>query len=147
MCYKPILTKKKMKKLTIILSFIMLAGIALANLLPANSLADITKSVSEAIRKGSATELSAFFNASIDLSVQGKEGTFSKAQAEQILKDFFIKNQPKTFNIKHQGNSVDGSNYVIGTLNTTNNLNFRVYFLIKNIGGKLCIQQLQFEND
>ena len=74
-----------MKKLTIILSFIMLAGIAVANLLPSNSLADITKIVSEAIRKGSATELSSYFNASIDLSVQGKEGTFSKAQAEQIL--------------------------------------------------------------
>ncbi len=136
-----------MKKLAIILSFIMLAGIALANLLPANSLADITKSVTDAIRKGSSTELSAYFNASIDLTVQGKEGTFSKAQAEQIVKEFFLKNQPKSFNIKHQGNSADGSNYVIGTLTTTNNLNFRVYFLIKSIGGKLCIQQLQFDND
>jgi hypothetical protein len=135
-----------MKKLAIILSFVLVAGIALANLFPANTLADITKSVTEAIRKGSSTELSAFFNSSIDLTVLGKEGTFSKAQAEQIVKEFFQKNTPKSFNIKHQGNSSDGSNYVIGTL-TTNNGNFRVYFLIKNIEGKLCIQQLQFEKD
>lgn len=135
-----------MKKFAIILSLVMVAGIALANLLPSNLLADITKNVADAIRKGSSTELAAYFNSSIDLTVQGKEGTFSKAQAEQIVKEFFLKNTPKSFNIKHQGNSSDGSNYVIGTL-VTNNGNFRVYFLIKNISGKLCIQQLQFEID
>ncbi len=135
-----------MKKFAIILTFILSAGFALANLIADNSLADITKNVTEAIRKGNSSELAAFFNSSIDLTVQGKEGTFSKAQAEQIVKEFFLKNTPKSFNIKHQGNSSDGSNYVIGTL-VTNNGNFRVYFLIKSISGKLFIQQLQFEND
>ncbi len=108
--------------------------------------ADIVRSIAEAIRKGNATELSQYFYNTIDISVQDKEGTFSKAQAEQILKDFFSKNTPKSFEIKHQGTSSDGSNYIIGNLITQRG-NFRVYFLIKNISGKQYLQQLQIEAD
>jgi len=80
------------------------------------------------------------------LTVLDKEGTFSKAQAEQIMKEFFTKYTPKSFEIKSQGTSSDGSNYAIGTL-VTNKGNFRTYFLVKTISNKSYIQQLQFDND
>ncbi|NVN95044.1 MAG: DUF4783 domain-containing protein [Bacteroidetes bacterium] len=135
-----------MKKIAIILCFVIASGFTFISLLPENSLEDITKNVTNAIRKGSASELAVYFNSSIDLTVPDKEGSFSKAQAEQIVKDFFTKNTPKSFEIKHQGKSADGSNYAIGTL-VTNTGNFRTYFLIKSIANKSCIQQLQFDND
>jgi len=135
-----------MKKIAVILTFIIVSGFTFIHLNPENALDDITKNVASAIRKGSASELAVYFNSSIDLTVPGKEGSFSKAQAEQIVKDFFSKNTPKSFEIKHQGKSADGSNYAIGTL-VTNNGNFRTYFLIKNISNKNYIQQLQFDND
>jgi hypothetical protein len=135
-----------MKKIAIILTFVIASGFTLISLLPENSLEDITKNVTNAIRKGSASELAVYFNSSIDLTVPDKEGSFSKAQAEQIVKDFFTKNTPKSFEIKHQGKSADGSNYAIGTL-VTNTGHFRTYFLIKSIANKSYIQQLQFDND
>ncbi len=135
-----------MKKIAVILTFVIASGFTFLHLNPENSQEDITKNVSNAIRKGSSSELAVYFNSSIDLTVPGKEGSFSKAQAEQIMKDFFTKNTPKSFEIKHQGKSADGSNYAIGTL-VTNNGNFRTYFLIKSIANKNYIQQLQFDND
>ncbi|MFZ4400509.1 MAG: DUF4783 domain-containing protein [Bacteroidales bacterium] len=135
-----------MKKILIILSFIIISGFTFISIFPGSTLDDITKNIANAIRKGNATELAVYFNSSIDLTVPGKEGSFSKAQAEQIVKDFFTKNTPKSFEIKHQGTSSDGSNYSIGTL-VTNKGNFRTYFLIKSIANKSYIQQLQFDND
>jgi hypothetical protein len=135
-----------MKKIAIIISFVIVSGFTFISLFPENSLDDITKNIANAIRKGNATELAVYFNSSIDLTVPGKEGSFSKAQAEQIVKDFFTKNTPKSFEIKHQGTSADGSNYAIGSL-VTNKGNFRTYFLTKSISNKNYIQQLQFDND
>lgn len=135
-----------MKKNSIIISLVIVVASSLLRLFAGTLEADIVKNIADAIRKGNATELSQYFYTTIDLSVQEKEGTFSKAQAEQVLKDFFSKNTPKIFEIKHQGNSSDGSNYVIGNLVTSKG-NFRVYFLIKNIGGKQYLQQLQIEAD
>lgn len=124
----------------------MIVILSLFRLFASDSEADIIKGIADAIRRGNATELSQYFYTTIDLSVMEKEGTFSKVQAEQVLKDFFSKNPPKSFEIKHQGNSSDGSNYVIGNL-ITSKFNFRVYFLIKTIGGKQYLQQLQIEAD
>ena len=135
-----------MKRLFLILFLILPFNVAFSNIVEPVIIPDITKNVTEAIRKGNYAELATFFNSSIDLTVLGKEGTYSKSQAQQIVKEFFQKNIPKSFNVKHQGKSSDGSNYLIGTL-TTNNGNFRVYFLIKTISGKSFIQQLQFEKD
>ena len=135
-----------MRKIAVILIFVIASGFTFFNLSPKNSLADITKNVADAIRKGSASELAVYFNSTIDLTILDKEGTFSKAQAEQIIKDFFTKNTPKSFEIKSQGTSSDGSNYVIGALVTSKG-NFRTYFLVKTIANKSYIQQLQFDND
>ncbi|MCX6270223.1 MAG: DUF4783 domain-containing protein [Bacteroidetes bacterium] len=108
---------------------------------------DVQKEISNAIRVGNISELSRYFNTSVDLTVPGNENTFSKAQAELIMKDFFTKNPPLSFKINHQGSSKDGSLYFIGTYQTTTGKNFRTYYLIKKIGDKYLIQQLQFEPD
>ncbi len=45
--------------------------------------------ISDAISTGNATQLSNYFDASVDLTVPGNEGNFSKKQATQIIKFFF----------------------------------------------------------
>ena len=67
----------------------------------------------------------------------------NKAQAEQILKDFFNKNTPRSFSIIHRGESKDGAKYAIGNL-TTSNGNYRVYYYFKVSGGSVNIQELRF---
>jgi hypothetical protein len=105
---------------------------------------NIAGDVSSAIKTGNSKDLAKYFYSSIDLTVPGNEGTFSKSQAELIVKDFFAKNPPKSFVINHQGTSGDGSQFSIGTY-TSGSLSYRTYFLIKKFSDTFYIQQIQFE--
>jgi hypothetical protein len=106
----------------------------------------IFDNIGKAFREGDASQLAVNFASSFDIILPGNEGTFSKQQAEMILKDFFSKNKPKGFVINHQGTSNDGSRYAIGTYKAMNQ-SFRAYILLKSIGNKLLISQLQLEKD
>ena len=106
---------------------------------------DIIADVEKAIQSGNATNVSKYFNTSIDLTVPGNDGTFSKTQAEMILKDFFTKNPIKSFSINHKGSSNDGSQYGIGTYATTS-ISYRTYFLLKKVDQNFLIQKLEFDD-
>lgn len=106
---------------------------------------DVSQKVVKAIGDGNARETAKYFGASIDLKVPGNEGTFSKNQAELILRNFFSGNSPDSFSVQHKGRSRDGSPYVIGTYRSTNGTSFRTYFLMKNISGNMMIHLLQFD--
>lgn len=120
-----------------ILTYIVMTGCLAAQ--------DVNSKISLAIKSSSATELSKYFNSSIDLTIPGSEGTYSKVQAEQIVKSFFVKYPPVSFTINHQGKSNDGSIYAIGTYKSSS-LSFRTYYLAKQISGQLLIHQLKFES-
>jgi len=98
-----------------------------------------------AIKSGNSSLLAKNFNNSIDLLIPGNEGTYSKAQAEIIIGNFFKANPPKSFSVKQEGTSSDSSKYTIGTYNSSNGKNFRTYYLTKKIGSSQLIQLLQFE--
>lgn len=106
---------------------------------------DIGNDIAAAIRTGNARQLSVFFNNNVDLTVLGKEEMYSKAQAEQILRDFFSKNPPRSFNLKHHSSNPTAAQYGIGTYVNTLNARFRIYFLIKKIGNQSFIQQFSIE--
>ncbi|MBL7904585.1 MAG: DUF4783 domain-containing protein [Bacteroidales bacterium] len=111
-----------------------------------NAQAEINPRIQTAIKTGSAKDLSVFFNNPIDLTTPGNEGTYSKSQAEMILRGFFQKYPPASFSISHHGKSNDGSQYAIGSYRSGSNV-FRTYFLLKVIGGQPLIHQLKFETD
>ncbi len=108
---------------------------------------DITPNVIATLENGDSKKLSMYFSTTIDLTVPGKEGSFSKTQAELILRDFFSKHPITSFKVKHKGSSTDGSIFTIGTLITRQAKSFRTYFLLKKVSGKYYIQQLQIEKD
>lgn len=114
--------------------------------LPASGQTDaMARDISQAIRQGSAREMSKYFGQNVDLTLPGSEGTFSKSQAEVILRNFFSKNVPTGLSVNHQGNSRDGSVYVIGTLQTRSGQTFRTYFLLKKVSDSFRLHQVQFE--
>lgn len=106
-----------------------------------------SSNVVQAISKANATQLSSSFGNSIDLSLPSNDGTFSRTQAEMILKEFFKKNPPKTFTIKQQGASNDGARFTIATYVSQNNSVYRTYFLVKKVDGSHQLQLLQFEQE
>jgi hypothetical protein len=103
--------------------------------------------IQKAIKNADATGLAAFFHSTVDLEVADTDGNYSKNQAEMILRDFFQNNPVKSFTMRHQGSSDDGSKYLIGTYKTMNDQEFRVYVLIKGTASEMMIHQLQFEKD
>jgi hypothetical protein len=107
----------------------------------------VVAKISDALNMGDVQGLGKHFNNTIDLSLPGSEGTYSNKQTEQLLKAFYKTNSVKSFKLDHQGNSNDGSQYMIGTLVSNTGKTFRVYVLIKKFGDNDLIQQLQFEEE
>jgi hypothetical protein len=108
---------------------------------------DVFDEVGSAIRSGDARLIARYFNTNVDLTILNQEDVFSKAQAEMVLRDFFAKNSPKSFNIIHQGVSKEGAKYAIGTLTTAQGQTYRTYFFVKESGGTAFIQELRFERE
>ena len=96
-----------------------------------------------ALRAGSAEKMAKYFDNMVDVSVPGKSNTFSKGQAEMVLKDFFSLNRVKGFELEHSGSN-PSANFIIGTLLTSGGT-FRttVYMCMK--GDKLLVQGVEFD--
>lgn len=124
---------------------ILLGGVqATNNTLP--DILDVGDDIASAIRAGNASRLSDYFSSTVNLSVPGNDGSFSKSQAEIIMSDFFKKYPPSSFTVSNQGSSAGGSLYTLGTY-VSGNSQFRTYFLIKNMGTSYQLQILKFEQN
>ena len=123
---------------------ILLLSVALQ---PVFSLSDIFENISLLISSSNSRQISSYFGNNVDLTIVNAEEVYSKAQAEQILKDFFTKNPPKSFSIIHRGVSKEGSKYAIGNYITTNGGSFRTYVYVKTVGGAEQIQEMRFEKE
>jgi hypothetical protein len=100
--------------------------------------------ISAGIRGGNVNTISRYFDQSVSVRIGGSQSTYSRSQAEMILRDFFGKNNPKSFEIEHTGGG-NVSKYAIGTLQTTNGI-YKAYFLIKLIrDNTYLIQEIRFE--
>lgn len=106
---------------------------------------DIYSDISDAVRSGDARSVSRFFGSTVDMTILRQEEVYSKAQAEQVLRDFFSKNPPRQFSLIHKGVSKEGAKYAIGTLVTTQGVQYRTYFFVKQMSGGEMIQELRFE--
>lgn len=100
----------------------------------------------DALKAGSSKDLVRFFASSVDLKIDGESTSYSKTQAEFILKDFFRKYPPNSFEFVHQGASREGLTYAIGKYNHSDG-SFRVYLLLKDINGSYLIDTMDFSDD
>jgi hypothetical protein len=97
-----------------------------------------------ALRSGDATELSKYFDDNVELTLPVKSDSYSKAQAQVILKDFFGNNSVKGFDLKHKGDS-PGGHYCIGTLQTKSG-NFRAHVFMKSKGNREVVKEIRFQS-
>jgi hypothetical protein len=96
-----------------------------------------------ALRSGNANELSRYFDDNVEVTLPVKSDSYSKAQAQLILKDFFANNDVRGFELKHKGDS-PGGHYCIGTLQTKSG-NFRAHVFMKSKGNKELVKELRFQ--
>lgn len=133
----------KIKSILHLLIFSSLTAISLSF-----SYQTIPDGIYSSIKAGNSKEIAKFFNDNIDMVILDKEGVYSKAQAELILKDFFAKNPviPNNGFIKLHEGGTEASKFIIGNL-YTNKGKFRVYFLMKPLNNSFIIHQFRIEDD
>lgn len=103
---------------------------------------DAIDEVISALRSGNAAALSKHFDDNVEVTLPVKSDSYSKAQAQMILKDFFANNNVRGFELKHKGDSPSG-HYCIGTLQTKSG-NFRAHIFMKSKGSKELVKELRF---
>lgn len=99
--------------------------------------------VISAMKAGSAADIAKFFDNTVEINMPDKSNSYSKSQAELVLKDFFSTNTIKSFTVNHKGENA-GSQFCIGTLVTKNGI-FRSTVYMKLKGDKQILQTITFE--
>ena len=96
-----------------------------------------------ALKEGTASKVAQQFDKTVEISIPTKSDSYSKTQAEMILKDFFSANGVKNFTVIHKGEN-NGSKYCIGNLINRNGT-FRTTIYMKQKYDKQLIQEISFE--
>jgi hypothetical protein len=66
-------------------------------------------------REGSSKEIARYFDQTVLLNIEGRNGDYSKNQAEYILRDFFQKYPPVDFHLLHQSAVLGPSVFYVGS--------------------------------
>lgn len=106
-------------------------------------LSSVSRQIANAIEAGNYERIASYFNDNVNLIIENTEETYSKNQAELIIKAFFESHAPLQFQFDSSGAN-GSSQYVHGNL-ITNQGKFRVYFLVKQVDTKYYILQLYIE--
>lgn len=120
---------------------LMTAGDSLAQ-----AKADVVNDVKDAIKAGSAKELTKYLNQSVDIEIEGKPANYSRAQAEFVLRDFFKAHAPNDFSILHRGSSKSGQPFAIGQYKSGAD-SYRVFMKIKTVGDQQLIHEISFSKE
>jgi len=107
---------------------------------------EIFSPMKDALKAGSAKELVKHFKESVDIDLDGDERTYSKAQAELVLRDFFKKHAVTDFSIIHDGSSKGGLQYAIGRY-VSGPENYYVIIRVKEEEGLHLIHEIKFRKE
>jgi len=95
------------------------------------------------IKSGNSKDLVKQFSKTVELNIDGEEASYSQAQAEAVLKDFFGKNAPLSFTINHKGSSKAGLPYAIGEYKNDSG-NYRVWIRLQSDKGQNLVYEMSF---
>lgn len=107
---------------------------------------DIIDSLSAQFKAGNSKEIAVSFSSSVELIIIDDEDVYSKAQAEQILRNFFTKYPPTKSTVIHLINTNPNFRFGILSLHTKNG-KFRVSITMKKSSNTFFITELRVEPD
>ncbi|HMR90879.1 MAG TPA: DUF4783 domain-containing protein [Chitinophagaceae bacterium] len=124
-------------------SFLLVSLVALSSFsLDAQNAID---KVIAAMRSGNSAELSKYFDDNVEISLPGKSDSYSKAQAQVILRDFFGNNAVQGFELKHKGDAPGGGGqFCVGTLKTKSG-NYRAHVFMKPKSNKEVVEKIRLQ--
>src|SRR5688572_22673847 len=112
----------------------------------ANAQNDAIALITETIKAGSAKELSKYLHQTVDVTIEGKVESYSKAQAEFVFRDFFKQHPPSEFGIIHQGSSKGGQPFAIGQYKSGSDI-YRVFMKIKSVNNEQLLHEISFSKE
>lgn len=107
---------------------------------------DILDNIGKLILDRDAVELCKLISENIDLTIIDVEETYSKSQAEEVLKGFFKNHRVKDFEVLHSGGNSKSLEFAIARL-VTENTSFRAYILVDKTGENNQLIELRFEEE
>jgi hypothetical protein len=107
---------------------------------------DVIGQIRETIKAGSSKELSKYLYQTVDVTIDGKVESFSKAQAEFVFRDFFRQHPPAEFSVIHQGSSKGGQPFAIGQYKSGTDV-YRVFMKIKSASNQQLLHEISFSKE
>ncbi len=101
--------------------------------------------LTQAFQAGDADGMAPFFNDRFQLTLLGVDHRVSQAQAKEIIRDFFKKYPPTSFEIMFKGDKKD-SNFAVGKFKSKSET-FRVNLFFKKVGEESLLHLLEIEKD
>lgn len=99
--------------------------------------------IAAALSSGNADALGKYFDAEVEITIFEKADSYARDAATSVMRDFFFRNKPKSFNQLHQGASKGkDTQYSIGEIATVTG-NYRVYLYMKVVGEAYIIQEIR----
>ena len=127
------------------LKAVIVCGILALQVFGAFAQTDVISQIKETIKAGSAKELSKYLNQTVDVTIEGKVQSYSKAQAEFVFRDFFKEHPPTEVTITHQGASKGGQNYAI--LQYIAGDNYRIFMKIKKVSDSQLLDDIRITKE
>lgn len=127
---------------SILLSFVFFFN------LPPNSLiqVDFADEIAVQFKQGNAKEIAKLFSSSVELIVIDQEDVYNRVQAEQILKDFFLKYPASKTSVLHRLSN--NPNYRLAVFSYfAKNDKFRITTTFKKSSNVFLITELRIELD
>jgi hypothetical protein len=106
----------------------------------------VISDISVALKASSAKELVKYCGPKIEIKIDGANNTYSKPQAEAVLRDFFQKNVAENFTVIHQGSSPEGLKYAIGMFKMKQG-SYRIVMFLKKGDTAYEIDRITFSKE
>lgn len=107
---------------------------------------DQLTAVRSAIASGSSRGLAQYLAPSVEVGFDGDKQSYNATQTELVMKNFFAKNPPASFDIVHQGASNEGIPYAIGHY-VGRNGSYQVFIKLKPKQSTPTIDTLDFTKE
>lgn len=130
-----------MKRLFFVFTFFTLSLVSFGQ----EHKSDVFIPISKYLESGNAKNLSAWFSENVELVIFGNRNNYSRNQAKQIMRKFFMDYTPRSFDIVHKS-GVYPMIYAIGQLEGGGN-RFKVTIFVKTTERGNYIQQLSIEKE
>jgi hypothetical protein len=106
--------------------------------------ADAADDLMALLKTGNSKDIAKVMASTVELAILAEENSYSKVQAEAILKDFFLKHEPSGVKLVHKLTSNASYRFTVVLLTTSNGV-YRISYAMKATDGVFLLSEMRVE--